>query len=120
LVAGCSPSVRQPPTTVSDAPFLGSVPAPKIMREEGLESVIGKGASSLTNRFGQARIDLSEGDARKLQFISQNCVLDIFLYPLERNSTPVATHVEARQRRGGGEADRAGCIEEVKRAAAGE
>lgn len=92
--------------------------APQVQRAEGLDSVIGKGAGSLTRRFGDARIDLSEGDARKLQFISSSCVLDIFLYPLKSNAAPVATHVEARRRVGGGSADRAGCIAEVEHGAA--
>lgn len=99
------------------APSTGAVPAPRILREEGLESVIGENASSLTRRFGDARIDLSEGDARKLQFISNGCVLDIFLYPLRSNAQPVATHIEARRRVGGESADRVRCIAEVERSA---
>lgn len=120
LVAACAPSLREAPPAVRAAPApTTNAPAPQIQRGEGLESVIGKGASSLTRRFGRARIDLSEGDARKLQFSSQNCVLDIFLYPLERGASPVATHVEARRRVGGGEADRSQCIAEMERAARG-
>ena len=91
--------------------------APAVMQGSGIDSVIGKAATSLTDRFGTARIDLAEGDARKLQFASERCVLDIYLYPLEANAAPVATHVEARQRQGGGEADRAGCIADVELAA---
>jgi len=96
----------------------GGFRAPQVMRNAGLDSVIGQRAASLSNRFGDARIDLSEGDARKLQYVSDRCVLDIYLYPLQANSDPVATHVEARNRQGGGEADRAGCIAEVERNAA--
>jgi hypothetical protein len=121
LIAACSPSLREAPPTgrAAPVPATTSIPAPQIQRERGLESVIGKGASALTRRFGTARIDLSEGDARKLQFSSQNCVLDIFLYPLERGNSPVATHVEARQRVGGGDANRAQCIADVERSARG-
>jgi hypothetical protein len=121
LIAACSPSLREAPPAgrAAPVPATNSIPAPQIQRERGLESVIGKGASALTRRFGRARIDLSEGDARKLQFSSQNCVLDIFLYPLERGNSPVATHVEARQRAGGGDANRAQCIAEVERSARG-
>jgi len=118
LVTACAPSLRAPPVAGSTAPAPADFPAPQIQQEEGLESVIGEGAASLTRRFGRARIDLSEGDARKLQFISQNCVLDIFLYPLERGSAPVATHVEARQRRGGADANRVDCIDEIERSVA--
>ena len=87
------------------------------MRGSGIDSVIGEQARALTSRFGDARIDLVEGDARKLQFVSERCVLDIYLYPLAANGNPVATHIEARERRGGADTDRAGCIEEVERAA---
>lgn len=93
--------------------------APVVQNERGLESVIGKGASALTQRFGEARLDLSEGDARKLQFSSSNCVLDIFLYPLRDNAAPVATHIEARQRVGGANTDRALCIADVERTVSG-
>lgn len=120
LVSACSAGSSGAPTSVRPAPSSGSVPAPTILREAGLSSVIGEGASSLTRRFGDARIDLSEGDVRKLQFVSANCVLDIFLYPLERNAAPIATHVEARQRAGGGDADRARCIKDVEQAAQGQ
>ncbi len=90
---------------------------PQVMRGSGIDSVIGQAAGALTGRFGVARIDLAEGDARKLQFISDACVLDIFLYPLTANAAPVATHIEARERQGGAATDRAGCIDQVERSA---
>ena len=89
---------------------------PQVMRGSGVESVIGAEAGALLDRFGGARIDLVEGDARKLQFASDSCVLDIFLYPLEEGRAPVATHIEARQRQGRGAADPGQCITEVERA----
>lgn len=88
---------------------------PQVMRQRGLDGVIGARASALTARFGAARIDLAEGDARKLQFASDRCVLDVFLYPLQAGSEPVATHVDARLRVGGSEVDRASCIAEIER-----
>lgn len=94
--------------------------APVVQRERGLESVIGKGASTLTQRFGNARLDLIEGDARKLQFSSESCVLDIFLYPLQDNADPVATHIEARQRVGGASTDHADCIADIAGAGSGD
>ena len=108
-------------TTAARAPVTTPPPSrdafrpPVVMREGGLGGVIGARASSLTGRFGKARIDLTEGDARKLQFMGRNCVLDIFLYPLEAGREPVATHVDARLRQGGGETDRARCIAEIER-----
>lgn len=112
LVTGCaSGSVNMPAASGA------AVRAPQIMRSGALDGVIGERAASLSRRFGDARIDLAEGDARKLQYVSDRCVLDIYLYPLEANADPVATHVEARNRQGGADTDRAGCIAEVERAA---
>ncbi|MHA7820679.1 MAG: hypothetical protein ACX930_13610 [Erythrobacter sp.] len=90
---------------------------PQVMQGSGVGEVIGQQAASLTSRFGSPRIDLAEGDARKLQFASATCVLDIYLYPLEAGGTQVATYVEARSRQGGGEAERGSCIREVEREA---
>ena len=111
-----APAARAPaqPAQTTPNPAFRS---PQVMRGAGIDSVIGTGASALTSRFGDARIDLAEGDARKLQFVSDRCVLDIYLYPLEANGAPVATHIEARARNGGGEADRARCIADVESAA---
>lgn len=115
LTSACSSGAA--PRTVSAAPAPSTdFRAPVVQNEQGLEGVIGKSARALTQRFGRARLDLTEGDARKLQFSSNECVLDIFLYPLQGGAAPVATHVEARQRIGGAAADRAQCIGEVERA----
>ncbi|MDJ0641543.1 MAG: hypothetical protein QNJ15_01890 [Erythrobacter sp.] len=107
-------SASVPPTTTAPQPPREAFRPPAIMSERGLDSVIGARASALTARFGTARIDLTEGDARKLQFAGQTCVLDIFLYPLEAGREPVATHVEVRRRSGAGEIDRARCIAEIE------
>lgn len=88
---------------------------PEVQRETGLQLVIGSRAERLTQLFGTARIDLTEGDARKLQFANDECVLDIFLYPLERDQEPVATHVAARRPQDGSAQDKAGCIAELRR-----
>lgn len=118
LVSGCASGAKEAPGVTAPPPPQG-FRAPQVMRQSGLESVIGEGAAFLSRRFGEARIDMAEGDARKLQFVSQGCVLDIYLYPLASNTAPVATHVEARQRVGGGDTDRARCIAEVERMARG-
>lgn len=89
--------------------------APQVQHGDGIGGIIGQQASSLTRRFGTPRIDLAEGDARKLQFAGNSCVLDIFLYPLEAGGAQVATHVEARLKQGGGEVDRGSCIAAVER-----
>ncbi|MBV7258628.1 hypothetical protein [Erythrobacter crassostreae] len=91
----------------------GTFRAPTVDRA-GLDGIIGAPASRLLSRLGKARIDLSEGDSRKLQFAGTSCVLDIYLYPLTAGAEPVATHIEARQRSGGAAIDKGQCLGEVE------
>lgn len=92
------PAVRTPPPTA------------KIQSLPGLEGVIGSSAPELVRQFGQPRLDVAEGDARKLQYIGTACVLDIFLYPAQPGREPQATYVEARRASDGQDVDRAACI----------
>ncbi len=91
------------------------VVVPEVMSGQGLGGVIGSPAAALVKRFGEPRLDLTEGDAHKLQFAGKTCVLDIFLYPTAAGAQPTATHVEARVRLGGARADPGTCIREVER-----
>lgn len=113
--SGTEPIAAPPPTTPASTPASDFFRAPEVMRESGTDAVIGARAQALTRRFGAPRIDLIEGDARKLQFAGQSCVLDIYLYPLQAGGDPIATHVEARLRAGGKDTDRAQCIAELQR-----
>lgn len=119
-LAGCSGGggVRKPTTAARPAvpakPRSTIVVVPEVMSARGLSGVIGSPAAALTGRFGQPRIDLAEGDARKLQFAGPTCVLDIYLYPLAAAAEPTATHVEARIRQGGAAIDPGACIREVE------
>ena len=131
LAAGCTTTVvptpqqtappRQPsgsqvvPPTRPVAPPVTGVRAPEIQRLPGLEGVIEQDAASLTRRFGDPRLDVREGDMRKLQFAGEPCVLDVFLYPLREGREPVATHVEARRASDGQEVDRAACAAALRR-----
>ncbi|WP_245806012.1 hypothetical protein [Erythrobacter donghaensis] len=90
------------------------VVVPQVMAPQGLVGVIGSPPAALLSRFGTPRLDVAEGDARKLQFAGSACVLDIYLYPLAAAAEPTATHVEARLRQGGAPADPAACIREVE------
>jgi hypothetical protein len=84
--------------------------APEIQRLPGLESVIDKDAAALTREFGKPRLEVREGDMRKLQFAGEPCVLDVYLYPLRPGSEPIATYVDARRASDGLDVDRAACI----------
>jgi hypothetical protein len=118
VLAGCAGggggSPRRP-APAPGAPRGSIVMVPQVMAPAGLEGVIGSPAAALTRRFGSPRIDLAEGDARKLQFGGPSCVLDIYLYPLAAGAEPTATHVAARIRQGGAPADPGACIREVER-----
>lgn len=124
LLAGCGggggpakprPASARPSVAVVSRPQSRIAAMPEVMSPQGLGGVIGQPAAALTRRFGEPRLDLAEGDARKLQFAGSTCVLDIFLYPLAAAAEPTATHVEARVRQGGAPLDPGACIREVER-----
>ena|SRR6478735_2752372 len=130
LLAGCTTTVVPPPQQQPPAPPQGhqAVPptrpvtppmtdarTPQIQRLPGLEEVIERDAASLVRRFGNPRLDVREGDMRKLQFAGEPCVLDVFLYPLREGQEPVATYVEARRASDGQTVDRAACVAALKR-----
>lgn len=81
----------------------------------GLEGVIGATAPELARRFGPARLDVWEGDARKLQFSGTPCVLDVYLYPSAPGRDPQATYAEARRASDGKEVDRVSCVASLRR-----
>ena len=85
------------------------------MRGAGLEGVIGAGATQLQRQFGDPQLDVREGDARKLQFAGEACVLDVFLYPSRNGEAPTASHIEARRASDGRNVDRAACIRALRR-----
>lgn len=111
---GQHPSVVVPPT-VPARPPVTSFRTPQIQRSPGLEGVIEQNTAALTRQFGTPRLDVREGDARKLQFSGSACVLDVFLYPLRQGGEPVATYAEARRASDGQEVDRAACVQALRR-----
>lgn len=115
LVTACAsaPAAKRP--VMAGTPGSAIVRLPEVMQAAGIESVIGAGAASLTRRLGEPRLDLIEGDVRKLQFAGQACVMDVYLYPMQPGAEPVATHVEARLREGGASVDRGQCLSEIAR-----
>lgn len=104
------PEVKQPVRT----PIARPVPDPQFRMEPGLEGVIGATQAQLTRHFGSPRLDVWEGDARKLQFTGTSCILDIYLYPTKTSREPLATYVEAR-RSDSRDVDKAACVRGLKR-----
>jgi hypothetical protein len=95
-------SVRPPVRATPRDPSFQTIP--------GLQGVIGVGEDQLVRQFGPSRLNVWEGDARKLQFIGKACVLDVFLYPTAQSRTPVASYVDARRSSDGKDVDRAACV----------
>src|SRR5215218_7182037 len=98
--AGCVAPRAPAPAVLAAAPPIAAT---------GLESVLGTSARALLARFGNADLDLREGNARKLQFITPACVLDLYLYAPRSGAEPVVSHVDARLP-DGREMDRASCV----------
>ena len=111
-----SPRVSVPVPRTRPAPRTpaGSFIPPRVMNVAGLESVIGQSAAGLQAQFGAPRLDVAEGDARKLQFAGEACMLDIYLYPLRQGATPTATYVDARRVSDALDVDRAACVNALK------
>lgn len=106
-LAACvpSPNAGQPEPAVSRTPAFST---------RGLESVVGHDARQLEHLFGEPDLDIREGSARKLQFSSEICVLDAYLYPPSHGREPVVTYVDARLP-DGRDIDRASCVAALSR-----
>jgi hypothetical protein len=119
-VAACSgsPALR---SAGRSAAVTGNRPAANLHRggslpsaPAGAEAIIGDSARDLTRQFGPPRLDLTEGAAHKLQFASDACVLDAYLYAPRAGGDPVVTHVDTRSP-DGSDVDRAACIAALQR-----
>lgn len=107
------PVTGVPPTRPVQPPAVG-FRAPQVQRVPGLTGVIEQDAASLIRQFGSPRLDVREGDMRKLQFTGQACVLDAFLYPMRPQGEPVVTYIEARRASDGQEVDSVACATSLR------
>jgi len=96
--------------TPARPPVRHAPPPPRVQSLPGLEGVIGATGEELVRQFGTPRLDVLEGDARKLQYSASACVLDIYLYPASPGREPQATYVDARRASDAQSVDRAACI----------
>ncbi|HET9628063.1 MAG TPA: hypothetical protein VI199_06470 [Novosphingobium sp.] len=103
------------PRTNPRLPVKRPLAPPPVQALPGVEGVIGATGSDLVRQFGPARLDVLEGDARKLQFSGTACVLDIYLYPAAPGREPQASYVDARRASDGQDVDRAACIAAMRR-----
>ena len=127
LIGGCAAVPPPSPSRLAvkaavkpaDAPHRAGVvrrPAhvAKPLALPGLAGVIGATPNQLVALFGPPRLDIVEGDARKLQFSAKPCVLDAYLYPPAPGRTPETTYLDARLG-DGRNIDRAGCVAALRR-----
>lgn len=128
FLTACGPASRAPvasapaPTRVASVPPTRPTAPPatgfrtaRVMTMPGLEGVIGADTAGLQRQFGAPRLDVWEGDARKLQFSGEACVLDVYLYPPSPGGNPTATYVDARRSSDGLDVDRAACVRALKK-----
>lgn len=78
-----------------------------------LDRVMGKDARALVQMFGSPVQDVREGAARKLQFASNDCVLDTYLYAPAEGKEPLVSFVAARVA-DGRDAERNSCISTLR------
>lgn len=119
--AAANPAVRTAPAPAAipptrPAPPVSGFRTPKVMNIPGLEGVIGQGVAGLQRQFGEPRLNVIEGDVRKLQFGGEACVLDIYLYPQAPGAEPQATYLDARRSSDGLDVDRLACVNALKAA----
>jgi hypothetical protein len=108
-------TTHKPPPAIPKRPPPQPFRVPQVEQDAALSSVIEKDAAALTREFGSPRLDVHEGDMRKLQFAGPACVLDVFLYPLRPGAEPVATSVDARRESDGRDVDSAACVAALSR-----
>lgn len=122
LLGGCAGAVSSGrtgrPITAGMRPATndhrGAGAGPVVAATGNAGDLVGRDRAALIALFGQPRLDMQEGTGTKLQFSSERCVLDAYLYPARAGQTAVVTHVDARTPEGE-DVDRAGCIQALRR-----
>ena len=102
----------------------GDLPAPNTYRDAAStrpaardhdDTLSGQDAADLIALFGQPRLDRRDGTARVMQFGSDSCLLDVYLYPPRSGAEPVVTHVDARAAGTGTDTDVRACVAQLRR-----
>ena len=96
LLSGCA---AQQAGSSARATAQPDVAAPSVAVET-LLSLEGLAETAVAAALGPADRRRTEGPAVILQFMPEDCVLDLFLYPDEDDDTLRVTHAEARDRLG--------------------
>jgi hypothetical protein len=102
LLAACATAPRTAPQPVTE------IPQSTHTRGE----IVGLTAEELVRRLGTPALQIREGDSLKLQFRSDQCVLDAYLYP-SGNAPYRVIYVDARSR-SLADVDQALCIASIE------
>jgi hypothetical protein len=102
LAAACATAPRTTPESVTEIP--------QSTHTRG--AIVGLTAEELVRRLGTPALQIREGSSLKLQFRSDQCVLDAYLYPTG-NAPYRVTYVDARSR-SLGDVDQALCIASIE------
>jgi hypothetical protein len=105
LVTACNGASRPSPKATIIPPAISA---------SGLDRVLGHTARELVQLFGASDFEQREGPGLKLQFASNVCVLDAYLYPPAPGREPVVRYIDARQITGE-DIDRVSCIAALTR-----
>ena len=113
LLAACGGGDYTPPVAQISQPE--PRPVHHVPLHEAVQNgVIGADAEGLIRQFGQPRLDIRDGDTRKLQWSGTACVLDAYLYPGDRGARPTVTYIDTR-RGDGRDVDHTACITALRR-----
>ena len=104
LLSACATAPRQPEPQPLPA-------APPRAHSGGL---IGLSAAELVSRLGNPALQVREGTSLKLQFRTERCVVDAYLYPQAGNALRV-THIDTRAP-SGVDTNQAVCVATFERA----
>lgn len=113
LLAGCASTIPAagPPLRAKTAPPVAALPP---LDTVGLAAILNRSDQELVALFGPPRLDVREGNGRKLQFSGQSCVLDVYLYPPENGGEARSNYADARDLQGAA-VDRGKCVERLKK-----
>ncbi len=112
LLSACGVEPARPVAAISRPET--HIPHHAPARDEALGSVIGADAEMLIRQFGSPRLDIRDGEARKLQWSGTACILDAYLYPGDHGGRATATFIDAR-RGDGRDVDRAACVAALRK-----
>ena len=102
ILVGCAAAPQQPVAQPQPVPVTAAQPETR--------RLLGLTAQEIVCHLGNPQFQVREGNSLKLQFRTQRCVLDAYLYPTGNGGGPLrVTYVDTRTANGAA-TDQAACI----------